>query len=687
MIGKRLGDYEILREIGQGGQGDIYLAKNVHLPDVLVVLKILKSQGQKERFLREATTLAKLEHKNICQMKHFFSHEHNLILVVQYLAGQTLKDFIANNQSADLRKIQSIFVQVLDAIIYAHNHGVTHRDIKPSNIMIDENGVVKIIDFGIARDIADPRLTVTGTSTGTPQYMAPEQFTESRISDFTRCDIYSTGVSLYEACCGVLPFVDTNPYVLKEKHCKEDPVSPSKYNREIHNTLEKVILTAMRKKPGKRYSSAEAMKHALLQASIYDATETKVVVSNRWRARITVWSAVVTAGMALALLGYVYWPQIGSYLYGQPEFTIASETINEGETFSPIRIDSLVQIDSTLAGAIWRFHGLNELTIDSGQGVLRILQPGDDWYGSETINVVVSKRNGTIDSTTVQFTVLNLNDKPRISGRLGESINEGESFAPIQLGALVSDIDDSDSSIVWNWGHTRHLNIRRDSSGRLIVTAPPNWSGSENLALVASDRSGASDTLSGRFEVRPLPPEPKPTEPVASAEEAASKSAQHEVRLRVRPEGCIIRDNTGREYRDLLRQQLEDGTYTYSVYSKSYPIKKVKVRVSSQAVDTTIDLNGIYAGSEQATLGVAVWKSGEVIPCRVFLNLFDTGKLSTDGLSDLISGSYLIDVNLEDGLKVDSLLFDRKPLEAGSRYITLEPGVKNIVAFFISAKD
>ncbi|MFH2054865.1 MAG: serine/threonine-protein kinase, partial [bacterium] len=196
MIGKRLGDYEVLREIGEGGQGEIYLARNVHLADVQVVLKILKSKGEKKRFLREANTLAKLDHRNICQMKHFFTHENDLILVVQFIDGTTLKDLITSGEEIDLQEIQNIFLQVLDALIYAHRHGVTHRDIKPSNIMITTKRQVKIIDFGISRDLADPRLTRTGTSAGTPQYMAPEQFTEEKIEDFTSCDIYSAGISL-----------------------------------------------------------------------------------------------------------------------------------------------------------------------------------------------------------------------------------------------------------------------------------------------------------------------------------------------------------------------------------------------------------------------------------------------------------------------------------------------------------
>ncbi len=267
MIGKRLGDYEIIEEIGEGAMGKVYLARNTLQPAIQVVLKILKDTQQKKRFLAEAKTLARLGHENICQLRHFFHSEDELILAMEYIDGKSLADLSEEWDEIDLGRAKSIIIQVLDGLDHAHRMGVYHRDIKLSNIMVDKHGVAKIIDFGIARHTQDPRYTGTGMSVGTPQFMAPEQFTEERIDDYSLCDIYSVGICLYQLCCGRLPFEDTNPFILKEKHCLEPPPSPSSLNNDIYFSLEKMILKAIAKDPLDRFNTAAEMRDELARAA------------------------------------------------------------------------------------------------------------------------------------------------------------------------------------------------------------------------------------------------------------------------------------------------------------------------------------------------------------------------------------------------------------------------------------
>lgn len=282
MIGRRFREYEIIGEIGEGGMGRVYLGRNIHIPTLRVALKILKDTSLKERFLREAETLSLLDHQNICQLRQFFDLDTEFVIVTQYVNGKTIAALAKEWKEINLTYIRDIFLQILSGLTYAHDMGVYHRDIKPSNVMIDQQGLVKIIDFGIARNINDSRLTATRTAVGTPEYMAPEQFMATEeMKNFALCDIYAIGICLYELCCGRLPFQDTNPYILKDKHCKIEPTRPSMVNPEIPPDLEGVILKAIAKKPAKRFQTAGEMREALASATLTRTGPPRTVIT-KW---------------------------------------------------------------------------------------------------------------------------------------------------------------------------------------------------------------------------------------------------------------------------------------------------------------------------------------------------------------------------------------------------------------------
>ncbi|MBK6771897.1 MAG: serine/threonine protein kinase [Ignavibacteria bacterium] len=180
MINGIISNYKILKQIGSGGMGMVYLAQHTTLERYAAV-KVLNpeysgNQFFKERFLNEATTLAKLNHPNIVSLYDFIEYEGRLLIIMEYVEGNTLDDFIKQNAYHDEKFVISVVSQILDGLSYAHRQNVVHRDIKPSNIIIGENDVSKILDFGIAKlTQSNAKLTKTGTRMGSVSYMSPEQ--------------------------------------------------------------------------------------------------------------------------------------------------------------------------------------------------------------------------------------------------------------------------------------------------------------------------------------------------------------------------------------------------------------------------------------------------------------------------------------------------------------------------------
>ncbi|MFH2054667.1 MAG: hypothetical protein ABIJ61_01800, partial [bacterium] len=473
-------------------------------------------------------------------------------------------------------------------------------------------------------------------------------------------------------------------FVLKERHCRENPQNPSKHNLRISRSLEQVIMTAIEKKPHKRYNTAEAMRNALQQAAIESATETKLVVSGKWRSKVALWGMIAVIVVAGAWFGYQYRSWLSSLFSGPPELQIASQSIKEGETFAPIPLDSLIARDPSLAVAGWSFHGLKDLTAVVREGAIRVAPPDSDWFGSENITFVAERREGGRDSTAALFTVRNVNDPPRLVGAVEQRIKSGESFAPLHLGDLVDDPDDPDSAISWSWGNPRHLTVARQGRDQLLVAPSPGWSGKEQLVLIATDKAGGSDTLLAEFEIQP-------------PDSAISAEVKYEVKLLVEPPGGIIRDQLGNRYEGSLRQHLVDGSYIFTVYHRDYPLHEVKVKVNSAAVDTTIDLTKLYAGETTGLLLVNLLTgSNEALGRPFSINTFTTSYRSGDHKvrPDLWPGKYRVGIKLETGERLDSVNIEiegqaKERLSVPQLEVETEilPGKQTWVDFYVTQPD
>ena len=226
---KRIGDYQILDELGSGGMGRVWRVRNV-ITDRIEAMKVLLPDlaGRQElaaRFQREIKLMASLNHPNIAALRTAFTADNQLYMVMEYVEGTTMADKLERGAIAVPDALNYIG-QVLSAVSYAHQQNVIHRDIKPANMMLTPQGVIKLMDFGIARGGEDRSLTMTGTTMGSLSYMSPEQV-KGEPTD-ARSDLYSVGVSLYEMVTGQRPFVATSDYSIMAAHVKEAPKPPAR---------------------------------------------------------------------------------------------------------------------------------------------------------------------------------------------------------------------------------------------------------------------------------------------------------------------------------------------------------------------------------------------------------------------------------------------------------------------------
>ena len=265
----QIGDYEIVRELGHGGMGQVYLVRNMiseRIEAMKVLLPDLAQQGElANRFMREIKVLASLEHPNIAQLRTAFTANNQLVMIMEYVEGDTLDQRLHAGAFSVADAINYIS-QVLTALSYAHAKGIIHRDIKPGNMMLTPQGVVKLMDFGIARSTQDLGMTVTGTTLGSLDYMSPEQV-KSEPTD-ARSDIYSVGVSLYEMVTGHRMFSATSSYSVMEAHVKEIPRPPIEVNPAIPKVLSDIIMMAVAKDPAQRFQAADAFRNALSQVGV-----------------------------------------------------------------------------------------------------------------------------------------------------------------------------------------------------------------------------------------------------------------------------------------------------------------------------------------------------------------------------------------------------------------------------------
>jgi serine/threonine-protein kinase len=263
-VGQKLGDYEILGILGAGGMGKVYKVRNT-ISDRVEAMKILLPDlaGQKDladRFLREIKVLASLNHPHIAALRTALTLDNQLVMIMEFVDGVTLSSRLHQGAIPPTQAVKYID-QVLEALSYAHKQNVIHRDIKPANMMLTPDGVVKLMDFGIARSASDRSLTMTGTTLGSLNYMPPEQVKGDPADN--RSDLYSLGVSLYEMVTGQLPFTADSNYAMMAAHLQEVPKPPIVLRPGIPQALNQIIVMALAKDPGQRFQSADAFRGAL----------------------------------------------------------------------------------------------------------------------------------------------------------------------------------------------------------------------------------------------------------------------------------------------------------------------------------------------------------------------------------------------------------------------------------------
>jgi serine/threonine-protein kinase len=263
-IGDRIGDYEVVGILGAGGMGKVYKVRNV-ISDRVEAIKVLLPELTNvpelaDRFLREIKVLATLEHPHIAALRTAQRIDNQLVMVMELVEGVTVEDKLKNGP-LPVDQAVDIVAQVLSALSYAHARGVIHRDIKPANMMVTEGGVVKLMDFGIAKAAGDRKLTMTGTTLGSLFYMSPEQIKGGELDP--RSDLYSLGVSLYEMVTGARPFKGDSDFSIMSAHLEMPPVPPIEVDPRLPAALNEIILMAIVKDPAKRFQSATAFGAAI----------------------------------------------------------------------------------------------------------------------------------------------------------------------------------------------------------------------------------------------------------------------------------------------------------------------------------------------------------------------------------------------------------------------------------------
>ena len=274
MIGQTVSHFKILEKIGQGGMGTVYKARDLLL-DRFTVLKFLlpylgQNEEAKQRFVREAKAASALDHQNVCTIYEIGEVESGQTFIsMAYYEGETLKEKIALG-GLPFEKITDFARQVASGLAAAHERGITHRDIKPANVIVTNEGVVKILDFGLAKLTAAPDLTTPGTILGSSAYMSPEQLSGETVDK--RSDIWSLGVVLYEMIAGHRPFRAHYDQALTYEILNKEPKPISECRQDVPAYLEKAVEKALEKNPAERFQSAAGLAAALLEPDLLSGT-------------------------------------------------------------------------------------------------------------------------------------------------------------------------------------------------------------------------------------------------------------------------------------------------------------------------------------------------------------------------------------------------------------------------------
>jgi eukaryotic-like serine/threonine-protein kinase len=280
-VGDRIGDHEIIGTLGSGGMGRVYQVRHTisHRIEAMKVLLPERPATEEiaQRFLREIRLLASLDHPNIASLHTAYRHEGELIMIMEFVEGLTLRAKLDANSVMMGRSVDYI-QQVLAGLAYAHDHGIIHRDIKPSNIIINREDRVKLVDFGLAFPTLGSDVTRTGAILGSLHYMSPEQVMGEQLD--ARSDLYAVGVVLYQLLTGRPPFDGAGEYAIASSHLRAMPIDPVSINQNIPTALSEVVLKSLAKSPDGRFQTAKEFLDAL-RAIRWDEATTLLIPAHQ----------------------------------------------------------------------------------------------------------------------------------------------------------------------------------------------------------------------------------------------------------------------------------------------------------------------------------------------------------------------------------------------------------------------
>ena len=262
LVGKYIGSrYEVLEKVGNGGMATVYKAKDKVL-NRYVAIKVLKEEFTTDnefirRFNIEAQSAAGLTHPNIVSVYDVGQDNGIYYIVMELVRGKTLKQIIVEDGTLPWKWATNVTIQIASALETAHKNNIVHRDIKPHNIIITEDGVAKVTDFGIAKAVSNSTITAFGTTIGSVHYFSPEHARGGHTD--AKSDLYSLGVVMYEMLTGKVPFDADTPVSVALKHMQEKMIEPIKLNPTIPLSINQIIVKAMQKTPEERYESATEM--------------------------------------------------------------------------------------------------------------------------------------------------------------------------------------------------------------------------------------------------------------------------------------------------------------------------------------------------------------------------------------------------------------------------------------------
>jgi len=319
MIGQTISHYRIVERLGQGGMGVVYLAEDTVLGRKVAIKTLtdprgLVNQHFRSRFLREARAVSALSHPHVATIYDYGeTNQGQPYIVMEFVKGETLADLMLAERLTISRTLK-IIQQVAEGLSEAHKHGIVHRDIKPSNVAINHRGEVKVLDFGLAKQV-DPELatrpdaeqqalvhtqTREGVIVGTPMYFSPEQALGVEVD--ARSDLFSLGVLLYECIAGKPPFYGASAIEICAQVIRDDPPPPSQFNVDIRNELDRITMKALAKKPEQRYQTADEMIADLERAY----SEVRDQASTRTITRLVAPTPTTRARSALATLSDIF---------------------------------------------------------------------------------------------------------------------------------------------------------------------------------------------------------------------------------------------------------------------------------------------------------------------------------------------------------------------------------------------